>query len=96
MYIPRMFDGAPCENKGTYIRDGKRYCWAHDPVGLVQRAAIRRAKWQEDWDAREAGRKAVADRDRFVRDALRFYANEEALDGGEMARTALKLLGIGE
>jgi len=48
-----------CKNTGRVERDGKPFCWAHDPVGRKERQerrdSIEQARWAEN-RRRDAGR----------------------------------------
>lgn len=35
----------PCSRKGTVERDGRWYCWQHDPVRVAEEEEKRRAIW---------------------------------------------------
>jgi hypothetical protein len=69
-----------CDRKPTIVRDGKHYCWQHDPVrisriALGQRIALieRERKQQEEFDAKWARRdlETAAQVDKLTDDELR-------------------------
>jgi len=43
----------PCLRKATITRNGKRYCYQHDPEAVAARQKKLHAKWQAEWDADE-------------------------------------------
>lgn len=47
----------PCQRPATVQRDGKWYCWQHDPEYVAKKTAERRAGWQAKMD-REAAKYA--------------------------------------
>lgn len=52
----------PCSRKTTIERDGKRWCWQHDPLKVAERDKERRARWKADDDVfRERGRRRGAE-----------------------------------
>lgn len=55
-----------CTRNATVKRDGKSYCFQHDPVNVAKRDKKRQAKWDAEWKAKqkkwnraEAGLKAL-------------------------------------
>lgn len=44
----------PCSRQGTVERDGKWYCWQHDPERMKADKEKRHAKWQAETDTRSA------------------------------------------
>ncbi len=46
-----------CESPATVERDGKWFCWRHDPVRLDEEAAAARAKRKAEMEQEEADQK---------------------------------------
>ena len=68
-----------CEKAGNIIRDGKHYCWMHDPTRLdIQRGA--KAKAERERKTRiEAEYEARAKRRKLLRDSGVEYLTDEEL-----------------
>jgi hypothetical protein len=43
----------PCLRRATITREGKRYCYQHDPMAVAARDKKRNAKYDADWAKKE-------------------------------------------
>lgn len=58
----RDYRDQQCQRKATLERDGKRWCWQHDPVKVEERDKERRARWKSESDEfRLRGRRRAAE-----------------------------------
>lgn len=56
-----------CERKPTIVRDGKPYCWQHDPERLAAKASEARAERLARYQAEEAAAEAKFNRSHLER-----------------------------
>lgn len=65
VHSPGSWGGYPCARKATIERDGKWWCWQHDPEAVEARHAERLVKQNAEWAAKKerwARQKIEADR----------------------------------
>ncbi len=83
----RVWEGdhtCQCSRNGTVQREGKWYCWQHDPEAKKKRDAEKRANWDKKHKERRRERAAMQACDGISTDDL------ERLKPGELARLLAK------
>lgn len=61
--VPGMYSDInfyPCQRSATIQRDGKWYCWQHDPERVKAEAKKRHADWEAKMDREAAKYKRIA------------------------------------
>lgn len=67
-----------CDRKATIERDGKRYCWQHDPERLRRIGATRRMKQRATYAATEARIEAEVERSKLeILSGIRELTNDD-------------------
>jgi hypothetical protein len=79
-----------CSRKPTVVRDGKAYCWQHDPERISRLRQERNKRWDAEWKAKEAAWDAAD-----ARRVLEIAAGMDKLTDDEL-RTIAALGGIRE
>lgn len=77
-----------CSRRASVERDGKWYCWIHDPVAREEKQKAHRAKWARNDAIRAADRDIANARDRVITAAIIATAHST---GGQLAEAVLAL-----